>query len=152
MVTTCTRLVAALTLPRREWRVGHHHSASLQVLHTRTDDVCYSEDAATAGQKLGLVSKTKEAEKTGAVAVADVGKKIDDGIASARDAGNKVDNKLEAYRRDAEAKIESARKEAGVEINKAGTELNKAVDSFDKNVTEGAAKAKSGIGSWFGGK
>lgn len=28
---------------------------------------------------------------------------------------------------------------------------NKAIDQFDKKVTEGAAQAKSGISSWFGG-
>ena len=28
----------------------------------------------------------------------------------------------------------------------------KGVDKFDKTVEEGAAKAKSGISSWFGGK
>lgn len=69
---------------------------------------------------------------------------MDEAIANARDTTSKVDAKLETYRKEAESKIDSARKEAG-------TELNKAVDSFDKNVTEGASKAKSGISSWFGG-
>ena len=32
------------------------------------------------------------------------------------------------------------------------TEANKAIDSFDKKVTEEAAKAKSTVGGWFGGK
>lgn len=29
---------------------------------------------------------------------------------------------------------------------------NHALDEFDKKVTEGANKAKSGLSSWFGGK
>ena len=29
--------------------------------------------------------------------------------------------------------------------------MNKAVDKFDKEVSEGASKAKGGISSWFGG-
>jgi hypothetical protein len=34
----------------------------------------------------------------------------------------------------------------------AGKEAMKSVDAFDRKVEEGAAKAKSGILSWFGGK
>ena len=35
---------------------------------------------------------------------------------------------------------------------KAGKDLNGAIDKFDKTVEDKAAKAKSGISSWFGGK
>lgn len=46
---------------------------------------------------------------------------------------------------DAEAKAKEYRL-------KTGKELNNAIDKFDKTVEDGAAKAKSGISSWFGGK
>lgn len=53
---------------------------------------------------------------------------------------------------DAQKKLEEAKREANALSQKAGTEVNKAIDQFDKSVTEGASKAKSGISSWFGGK
>lgn len=45
----------------------------------------------------------------------------------------------------AESKIDSYRKETGAEAMKK-------IDQADKKIEEGAAKAKSGISSWFGGK
>ena len=51
---------------------------------------------------------------------------------------------MEKSTKDAEAKLEQSRKEAG-------SNLNQAVDKFDQSVTEGASKAKSGISGWFGG-
>ena len=44
-----------------------------------------------------------------------------------------------------EAKIDNYRKDAS-------KEAMKKIDKFDAKVEEGAAKAKSGISSWFGGK
>jgi hypothetical protein len=41
----------------------------------------------------------------------------------------------------AESKLEQYRKDAG-----------KKIDAADRKVEEGAAKAKSGVSSWFGGK
>lgn len=58
--------------------------------------------------------------------------------------GKKLESTMRSYASDAEANLEAARKEAAAR-------MNSAVDSFDKNVTEGASKAKSGISSWFGG-
>lgn len=52
---------------------------------------------------------------------------------------------LEGYRTEAEKKLEEARKETG-------TRLTTAVNTFDKKVEEGAAKAQSSIFSWFGSK
>ncbi|WPH01447.1 Hypothetical protein R9X50_00429300 [Acrodontium crateriforme] len=75
---------------------------------------------------------------------AEAGAKVDQAIADAKAGVNKADAKLESYRKDAESKIEASLKDAR-------QQGNKAVDAFDKNVTEGAAKAKSGISSWLGG-
>jgi hypothetical protein len=36
--------------------------------------------------------------------------------------------------------------------SKTGSQINTAIDKFDKTVEDKAAKAKSGISSWFGGK
>lgn len=45
----------------------------------------------------------------------------------------------------AESKIDQYRKEAGADAMKK-------IDQADRKIEEGAAKAKSGISSWFGGK
>lgn len=65
----------------------------------------------------------------------------DDAKAEASKAGQKLD----AYRNDAAKKLDDARKTTG-------QELTTAVDKFDQSVSEGAAKSKSWVGSWFGGK
>ncbi|KAM0705880.1 hypothetical protein Q7P35_007240 [Cladosporium inversicolor] len=89
-------------------------------------------------------SKGTEIRKDAEVFAADAGKEVDRLAAQARDGTHKVDQKLEEYRQKAEKNIDST-------IQKTGTELNKAVDAFDKNVGQGAEKAKSGISSWLGG-
>lgn len=53
---------------------------------------------------------------------------------------------------DAQKKFEEGKKEASDLANRTAAETNKAIDKFDQSVSEGAAKAKSGISSWFGGK
>jgi hypothetical protein len=58
---------------------------------------------------------------------------------------NKADTKLQGYGSSAEKKLSEFSKETG-------NKLNSAVDKFDKNVEAGAAKSKSTISSWFGGK
>ena len=57
---------------------------------------------------------------------------------------SKVDSKLEAYRNQAERGLDQ-------NLAEARKGANSAIDSFDRNVSEGASKAKSGINSWFGG-
>ncbi|RMZ86372.1 hypothetical protein DV736_g6400, partial [Chaetothyriales sp. CBS 134916] len=52
---------------------------------------------------------------------------------------------------DAKTIIAHGEKKASEYQLKASKELNKAVDKFDKEVTEKAVQAKSGISSWFGG-
>ncbi|KAH8685947.1 hypothetical protein BGZ60DRAFT_396533 [Tricladium varicosporioides] len=66
----------------------------------------------------------------------------------ASEAGAKVDsmvNKAKADLKDAEGKFDAYRKDAG-------KEAMKKIDEADRKIEEGAAKAKSGISSWFGGK
>ncbi|KIV96940.1 hypothetical protein, variant [Exophiala mesophila] len=84
--------------------------------------------------KSELPGREKQAEKKGEALAQQVGQKFDQASADAR-------SKLA----DAEAKAKEYRE-------KTGKELNNAIDKFDKTVEDGAAKAKSGISSWFGGK
>ncbi len=58
------------------------------------------------------------------------------------------------YAQTAEAKAKLAEAEARAKEvgQKTGTQINSAIDKFDKTVEDKAAKAKSGISSWFGGK
>ncbi|KIV82326.1 hypothetical protein PV11_04445 [Exophiala sideris] len=81
-----------------------------------------------------MASKGKEAEKRGEALTASVGREFDRTSAEAK-----------AKLAEAEAKA----KEVG---QKASKEANAAIDKFDKTVEKEAAKAKSGISSWFGGK
>ncbi|UNI20813.1 hypothetical protein JDV02_006866 [Purpureocillium takamizusanense] len=64
---------------------------------------------------------------------AQAGEKIDKAWAEADKQASKLKSETEAYAKDAKA------------------EALKAVDKFDHKVEEGAAKAKGGISSWFGG-
>ncbi|KAF2482811.1 hypothetical protein BDY17DRAFT_325065 [Neohortaea acidophila] len=70
--------------------------------------------------------------------------------------GKEAKKDAEAAASDISAKARNAANDAKAEADKvaskAGTNLNAAVDQFDKSVTEGASKAKSGISSWLGGK
>ncbi|KAK5942614.1 hypothetical protein PMZ80_005179 [Knufia obscura] len=81
------------------------------------------------------------------------------GEALARQAGDKFDSvasdagkKFDQTKAEAERKLEEGRREARDVAAKTSAEFNKNVDKFDKEVTEGASKAKSGLSSWFGGK
>jgi antibiotic biosynthesis monooxygenase (ABM) superfamily enzyme len=53
---------------------------------------------------------------------------------------------------DAKAKFSEAQAKASDMSQKAGKDINNTIDKFDKAVEEKAAKAKSGISSWFGSK
>ncbi|EON68556.1 hypothetical protein W97_07814 [Coniosporium apollinis CBS 100218] len=75
----------------------------------------------------------------------EVGQKLDSALEKAKAETHKLDAKLENYRATAEKKIDEYTKEAG-------KELHTAVDTFDKKVTETAAKSKGYFSSWFGGK
>jgi len=45
--------------------------------------------------------------------------------------------------------LREAKEEASEITHKAAVEANHAVDKFDKTVEQAAAKAKSGLSSWF---
>ncbi|ESZ97503.1 hypothetical protein SBOR_2050 [Sclerotinia borealis F-4128] len=79
----------------------------------------------------------KEAEKWGSEA----GAKLDSATNQARAELGKAEGKFDQYKKDAD----QYRKEA------AQTTMKK-IDEVDRKVEAEAAKAKSGISSWFGGK
>ncbi|KXL41756.1 hypothetical protein M433DRAFT_74279 [Acidomyces richmondensis BFW] len=90
--------------------------------------------------KSHLPGSGKEVQKDAEALQAQAGKKMDDLVADAKSGANKIDAKLEGYRKDAESAAKDARARA-----------SGAIDQFDRKVEEGASKAKSGISSWFGG-
>ncbi|KAK4908603.1 hypothetical protein LTR49_022506 [Elasticomyces elasticus] len=100
---------------------------------------------AKAGNSMGVTGKGEEAQKVAEVSISDAGKKVDGLVSSAKSSTSNIDKKLEGYRAQAEKTLDK-------EIAQGSTEANKAIDSFDKKVTEEAAKAKSTLGGWFGGK
>lgn len=57
------------------------------------------------------------------------------------------------YRQISEADRQASRAKSNIEAygKDAKAEALKAVDKFDAKVEDGAAKAKSGVSSWFGG-
>lgn len=75
----------------------------------------------------------------------DASKKAEQARADAEKKASEVKSSLSQWGSDAEKRAEQARQETGVK-------LQGAVDKFDKTVEDAAAKTKSGISSWFGGK
>ncbi|TQN64366.1 hypothetical protein CSHISOI_11055 [Colletotrichum shisoi] len=81
--------------------------------------------------------RTPDAQNKGAQVGAkldEAGAKLDSAVAEADKKFSATKSNVEAYAKDAQA------------------EALKKVDAFDKKVENEAAKAKSGISSWFGGK
>ncbi|KAL6863948.1 hypothetical protein J3F83DRAFT_766983 [Trichoderma novae-zelandiae] len=64
-----------------------------------------------------------------------------------QEAGAKIDKAVA----DADRETSKLKKEAEAYAKEAKSEALKAVDKFDRKVEDGAAKAKGGISSWFGG-
>ncbi|EXF78607.1 hypothetical protein CFIO01_05547 [Colletotrichum fioriniae PJ7] len=85
---------------------------------------------ASAEVKSHLPGRTPDAQNRGA----QFGSKVDEAVAEADKKFSATKSNVEAYAKDAKA------------------EALKKVDAFDKTVETEAAKAKSGISSWFGGK
>ncbi|KAK3941243.1 hypothetical protein QBC46DRAFT_340742 [Diplogelasinospora grovesii] len=75
-----------------------------------------------------------DAEKQGKQAGQEVGKKVDDAVATVNKDLSKAKSEAEAYAKGAKA------------------ETIKKIDEMDRKVEEQAAKAKSWTSSWFGGK
>ncbi|CAK7269052.1 hypothetical protein SEPCBS119000_003372 [Sporothrix epigloea] len=72
---------------------------------------------------------------------AEAGAKIDSAIAQAQS----------EYER-AAAQARDASSSLSKQVDDARSQVNKSVDAFDKKVEDTAAKAKSGLSGWFGGK
>jgi len=89
---------------------------------------------ASAKVKSELPGRGKEAEKNAEKWASEAGQKVDSATDKARAEVAKAEGKLDQYRQD---------------ISK-GT--LKKIDEVDRKVEQTAAKAKSGISSWFGGK
>ncbi|RCI09274.1 hypothetical protein L249_1539 [Ophiocordyceps polyrhachis-furcata BCC 54312] len=90
--------------------------------------------SANIKSQLPTTSSSDKTEKDLRRYGSDAGAKIDDALAEADKQASKIKSNAEAYARDIRA------------------EANKSIDKFDSKVEEGAAKAKSGVSSWFGGK
>lgn len=89
---------------------------------------------ASAKIKSEIPGRTKEVKKDSEKWASEAGAKLDSAADKARAELAKAEGKFEAYSKDAKA------------------ETLKKIDEADRKVENGAAKAKSGISSWFGGK
>jgi len=96
----------------------------------------FESDVTRASQKVKseLPGRGKEIQKDAEKWGSEAGAKLDSATDKARAELAKAEGKMDQYRKDASA-----------------TALKK-IDEADRKVEEGAAKAKSGISSWFGGK
>ncbi|KAL9533089.1 hypothetical protein SMMN14_03822 [Sphaerulina musiva] len=107
----------------------------------------FEADAARASNKVQsqLPGAGKEAKKDAELYGEEAKSKFNQLVQDGKQEAHKVDAKLAEYRKDAQSTLNSAATDAQ-------KNANKAIDQFDQKVTEGAAKAKSGISSWFGSK
>jgi len=96
----------------------------------------FEADASKLSSKIkhDMPGRQKEAEKKGEALASKAGQEFDRASA------------------DAKAKLAEAETKAKDLSSKTGSQINSAIDKFDKTVEDKAAKAKSGISSWFGGK
>ncbi|KAF4922126.1 hypothetical protein CGCVW01_v005504 [Colletotrichum viniferum] len=68
------------------------------------------------------------------------------------DAGARAGARIDSAASEADKQFSSAKSTAEAYAKDAKAEALKKIDQFDKKVEDGAAKAKSGVSSWFGGK
>ncbi|KAK7509553.1 uncharacterized protein IWZ02DRAFT_465303 [Phyllosticta citriasiana] len=87
---------------------------------------CHQENSMTSAKTIG----------------AEAGQKIDSAINEARTTANRVDQKLEAYRAQADRKV-------GDYSTQVKKDAHNAVEQFDKTVEDQAAKSKSWLSGWF---
>jgi Skp family chaperone for outer membrane proteins len=147
LATTSIPLAATLRSRKSKPKVSHQIR-----LQTITTDVL-SADASklSAKVKSEVPGKEKEAEKKGEELAQRAGASLDKavGLSERRSESINADREQTA---DAKAAYSDAAKKAQEYEKKAAADANKAIDKFDKEVTEKAAQAKSGISSWFGSK
>ncbi|KAJ8613285.1 hypothetical protein MRB53_036972 [Persea americana] len=151
--------LAELT-PSSQWQAAGVSTSAVGVVGAGAAYYLYSAggDAKVAEKKFEadahkLSSKIKsevpgradEAKSNIKLGAQEAGSKIDSAYASAKAEGKKLEGSASAYADEAKAKLEAAK-------DKTGASLKAGVDKFDKTVEDGAAKAKSGISSWFGSK
>ncbi|EHL03284.1 hypothetical protein GLAREA_00489 [Glarea lozoyensis ATCC 20868] len=89
---------------------------------------------ASAKTKAQLPGTASQVKKDGEKWASEAGQKVDSMVDQAKAEAAKAEGKFEQYRKDA------------------SKETMRAIDNADRKVEESAAKAKSGISSWFGGK
>ncbi|OAA62960.1 hypothetical protein ISF_04836 [Cordyceps fumosorosea ARSEF 2679] len=75
-----------------------------------------------------------------------------DAAGKLQSAGSEAGAKLDKAWQQADRQVGQTRDNAESYAKEAKAEALKAVDKFDKTVEDGAAKAKSGLSGWFGGK
>jgi len=88
---------------------------------------------ASAKVKSEIPGRGKEAQKEGEKWASEAGAKLDSATDKARAELAKAEGKFDQYRKEA------------------SSEALKKIDAADRKIEDGAAKAKSGISSWFGG-
>ncbi|KAL0261677.1 hypothetical protein SLS55_003107 [Diplodia seriata] len=104
----------------------------------------FEHDASRLSSKIKseLPGREKEAKTSAKVLGEEAGQTVDRTIAEAKATTSKVDEKLEAYRAQADKKI-------GDVSAKTAKDLHSAVDKFDKTVEDKAAQSKSWLSGWF---
>ncbi|KAB2572197.1 hypothetical protein BFW01_g3187 [Lasiodiplodia theobromae] len=104
----------------------------------------FEHDASRLSSKIkgDLPGKEKEAKTSAKVLGEEAGEAIDKTIAEAKATTSKIDEKLEAYRAQADKKI-------GEVSSQTAKELHSAVDKFDKTVEDKTAQSKSWLSGWF---
>ena len=65
---------------------------------------------------------------------------------------DQLDSSFSRYASEAERKLQATKQEASKDINSAINKFDKTVEEKAAQAQEQAAKAKSGLSSWFGGK
>ncbi|KAK7522343.1 hypothetical protein IWZ03DRAFT_116125 [Phyllosticta citriasiana] len=95
------------------------------------------------GSKKAVEREAQQNSMTSAKTIgAEAGQKIDSAINEARTTANRVDQKLEAYRAQADRKV-------GDYSTQVKKDAHNAVEQFDKTVEDQAAKSKSWLSGWF---
>ncbi|KAH7356614.1 hypothetical protein BKA65DRAFT_495077 [Rhexocercosporidium sp. MPI-PUGE-AT-0058] len=89
---------------------------------------------ASAKIKSEIPGRAKEAQKEGEKWASEAGSKLDSAVEKSKAELAKAEGKFDQYRKDA------------------GAETMKKIDAADRKIENEAAKAKSGVSSWFGGK
>ncbi|KAK3062858.1 hypothetical protein LTS18_003223 [Coniosporium uncinatum] len=105
----------------------------------------YDASRVSSSLRSGMSGQGKEAEKGISLTAEQAGQKMDGALKDAKAKAAELDAQAQAYAAQTEKKVQEFSRDAG-------KNMNQAVDKFDKNVEETAAKSKSWFGGLFGGK